>query len=289
MLYYLLFAILRIIALLPLKILYIKSDVLYLIVYNFARYRRKVVRTNLLRSFPEKPLKDIIETEKKFYRHFCDLIFETVKMIDFNHRSFMKRLKVINFEVIEKLAASRKSFIMISGHMGNWEWVSPLPRLFPMVSFYPIYHPLNSKAFDKYMVMLRSRFMGKPLPMKDTLKTVVNNLRNHELFSIWFIADQTPPKEGAYWTSFLNQDTPVFNGPAKIACKFNLPVIFLNMVKTSRGHYQIEFTLLEENPKNLTEDTLSEMHVKFLENIIIQYPEQWLWSHRRWKHKRMSN
>lgn len=285
--YYLLYSVIRVLSFIPLKILLFISDCFYFPVYYLLQYRRKTVRKNLENSFPEKSKNEIISIEKKFYRHFCDLIIETIKMAGFSHQKFMEHLVIHNHDILLKLEAERRSFILVSGHMGNWEWISPMPALQPDVKFYPIYHPLANITFDKFMITLRSRFKGIPLPMKETLRTVVNCINKKELFCIWFICDQTPPKEGAYWTNFLNQDTPVFMGPEKIARKFNLPVVFLNMHKVKRGYYHIDLTMIEENPSGLSEFSLTEKHVRFLESKIREHPEQWLWSHRRWKHTRI--
>jgi KDO2-lipid IV(A) lauroyltransferase len=155
--------------------------------------------------------------------------------------------------------------------------------------FSALYKPLSNKYFDKLIINLRSKYATGMVPMNDTFKVMLDYKRKNELIITWFLADQTPPRETEYWTRFLNQETPVFLGTEKIARKLNHAVVFMDIHKLKRGYYQAEFTLLFENAKDTKEYEITEKHTKYLENIINQKPEYWLWSHRRWKHKRPEN
>jgi KDO2-lipid IV(A) lauroyltransferase len=133
---------------------------------------------------------------------------------------------------------------------------------------------------------MRTRFGTKLIAMNDTFRDMIRN--KNEVNATAFIADQTPAPESAYWTTFLNQDTPVFKGTEKIAQKMKYPIVYTQVKRTGRGFYEIQAEMLIENPGDTTEGEISEMHTRRLEKDIINQPETWLWSHRRWKHKRMN-
>ena len=170
------------------------------------------------------------------------------------------------------------------GHFGNWEWAGNTFSLACRQQLYVIYHPLSNKYFNRLIVSMRTRFGTKLIAMRDTFKDMVKN--REEVNATAFIADQTPAPESAFWTTFLNQDTPIFWGTEKIARKMNYPVVYATVKRVSRGYYEIFAETLFEEPKNTTEGEISIAHTRKLEADILQQPEIWLWSHRRWKHQR---
>lgn len=273
---------------LPFFILFGISDFFFILVYYIIRYRRKVVSLNLKNSFPEKSENELALIQKKFYKHFCDLILEVLKTLTISKKEFNERCvyspnahKI--FDHYEKL---NKGFICVSSHCGNWEWTSIGHQIYFKTIITGIYHPLSNVFFDKLIYEMRSRFGGNMVPMNLTLREILEQKRKGIVSNLGLIADQTPPAESAYWTTFLNQDTPVFNGVEKIAKKFNYPVVFISMHKLARGKYIVDADVLVDSPANTKEGEISEIHTKFLEQKILEQPEFWLWTHRRWKHKR---
>ena len=170
------------------------------------------------------------------------------------------------------------------GHLGNWEWAGNTFSLLCKHQLYVIYHPLSNKYFNKLIYDMRTRFGTKLIAMRDTFREMVAN--RNEINATAFIADQTPSPEGAYWTTFLNQDTPVFTGTERIARKMGYPVVYACIKRIKRGYYQIPLRCCVPNPKDNKDGEISELHTRRLEKDIIAWPEVWLWSHRRWKHKR---
>jgi len=284
--YYIIYGFAWVLTLLPLPVLYVFSNIIFPVMYYAAGYRRKVVRTNLENSFPEKSIRDIIKIEKAFYHHLCDLFIETFKLIHISNRQLMKRMHMTNPELLERLFNEGRDVAMVLGHYGNWEWLAVLP-LYTKLQTVSIYKPLHNKHFDRFMNKIRSRNTMMLTPMSSVIRDVVN-LRQKNIRSLFaFITDQTPPKgEIKFWTKFLNQETPVYLGAEKIASKYNMAVLFLNIQNVRRGYYNFTAELLFENSAGLPDLLITEAHVKRLEEIIRERPEQWIWSHRRWKHKR---
>lgn len=241
---------------------------------------------NLRNSFPDKSEAELNKICGDFYHYLCDLFLETFKTLTISEKEMLKRCKFSPdaLQLFEKYAAQNKSVILVMGHYGNWEWAGNTFSLVGKHQLYVIYHPLRNKRFNDLMYRMRSRFGSRLIPMKETYKEMLSNRGG--LNATAFIADQTPQPNNAYWTTFLNQDTPVFKGVAIISRKLNFPVIYARIVRTKRGYYEIQAELLTETPVELTDDQLSELHTKTLEADIIKQPEIWLWSHRRWKHKR---
>lgn len=277
------------IAQIPLRAVARISDFTYLVIYHLIGYRRSVVRNNLKNSFPEKTDEERKTIEKKFYRHLSDLIFESVFLLHASRKRVLNLCKFNNLELFERFYKEGKSAILVSGHYGSWE-------LYSLIGHHAkhhavgIYKPLANARFEKLMNNSRKRFGGVPVAMKDTLRALIEYKRKGEPILLGLVSDQTPAKgDIRYWTTFLNQQTPVFLGVEKLSQKFNLPVVFCNMRKVKRGKYEVDFELLTEEPNSFKPYELTELHLKRLERQIIEAPEYWLWSHRRWKRKPKPN
>jgi KDO2-lipid IV(A) lauroyltransferase len=287
--FYIFFGLNWIMTLLPLRLLYVFSDFLFIILYYFPGYRREVVRTNLRNSFPEKNEGDIIAIEKKFYHHLCDLFIETFKLTHMSSEELMKRIPLKNPEILNKLYEEGRDVTAVLGHYNNWEWLTCLPR-YSEFKFVSIYKPIANRHFDRFMINSRSKFGMSVTPMQHVAREVIDNKKKNVRALYSFITDQTPPKSDIrYRTTFLNQDTPVYLGAEKISSKYDMALIFFNIQKIKRGQYYFTVELLFEHTAGLPEHLITETHVRRLEEVIRQNPEYWIWSHRRWKHKREPN
>jgi KDO2-lipid IV(A) lauroyltransferase len=250
-------------------------------------YRKKVVFANLRNSFPDKSDAEIKAIQKRFYRYFCDLFLETFKTLTISRASMLKHCSMdpAAEALFNGFAQENKSMIIVMGHYGNWEWAGNTFSLKCKHQLYVIYHPLANPHFNRLIIKMRTRFGTKLIAMKDTFRDMVQN-RPH-LTATAFIADQTPAPDKAYWMNFLNQDTPVFPGTEKIAQKMNYPIVYVSIKKIKRGYYTLTADTLKMPPFNtIREGEITEAHTKRLETDIIGNPETWLWTHRRWKHKR---
>ncbi len=284
--YYLVLPFLYLISLLPPFLLYGLSDFLYFLLYRVIGYRKKVVMANLKNAFPEKNEQERKDIMKRFYHYLCDLTLETFKTLTMSkafsnkHCSFSPEAK----QLFDSYNDKKKSIIVVMGHFGNWEWAGNSFSLLCKQQLYVIYHPLQNKYWNNLIINMRTRFGTKLIPMKDTFREMVRN--RNEINTTAFIADQTPPPENAYWTNFMKQDTPVFWGTEIIAKKLNYPVVYASVNRIKRGYYQITAEMIYEEPAKTGDGEISEKHTRMLEKDIEKQPEIWLWSHRRWKHKR---
>ena len=244
---------------------------------------------NLRNSFPGKKEEELHIISKKYYRHLCDLIVESVKALTISKRSIVKRCYFApgSMEIFNHYFNEGKNCIALMGHYGNWEWAglsmsSQSPFLLQV-----IYRPLANQFFDGMMNRLRSRFTAIPLPMENVAREMLRE--NESLTCTVFIADQTPPPDTAYWINFLNQETPFFQGADKLARKLQHPAVYAVLKKRTRGHYEIFIEVLSENSSSMNESELTMLFAQRLERDILEDPSQWLWSHRRWKHKRIGD
>ena len=273
-------------AALPFWLLYLKSDVFYFIVYHIARYRRKVVRENLLRSFPDKPHKEIKAIEKRFYRNLCDQFVEAPKMMRMGPDGYRSRIVISNPEIAQQLYKQQKNIFFAIPHSGNWEWFG---KLIPSLSSHKvlaIYKKVQNAAFERLMLEMRTK--DCPLEMVESnfaLKRLAQ-LRG-ELNAVLMMADQSPRGvESDYWTEFLHQDTCWFTGLERIAKMLDYAVVFVDMRRQGRGRYEVSFELITDDPKSMAKGELMERYVRRVEQFINDNPDNWLWSHRRWKHQR---
>lgn len=284
--YYVFYGINWIITLLPLPVLHIFSDLLYLVLYYIVSYRRKVVAENLKNSFPEKSEQELKTIEKKFYRHLADLLVETFKLTHMSEEEQKKRFTYSNIEVIDKLREDKRDVIAVLGHYNNWEWPTLLPYYLKYVIII-IFKPLQNKYFNGFINRQRSKFGIVLTPTSQVIREIVNYRKNNINTLSVFLSDQIPAKgDIKFWTKFLNQDTAVFTGVGKIAAKYDMAVVYFHIQKVKRGHYNLNIELLLEHTKGLSEELITETHVRRLEEIIREKPEYWIWSHRRWKHKK---
>jgi KDO2-lipid IV(A) lauroyltransferase len=284
--FYLFFGFNWVITLLPFRILYLFSDLMFLVLYYFPSYRRKVVATNLKNAFPEKSEDELLKIEIRFYKHLADLFLETLKLTHMSSKTFKKRLIVTNPEVIKRLKEKGKDIVAVCGHYSNWEWMAAIP-LFTDIKCVSIYKPLKNSHFNRFLNHLRNKHGMVLAPMSNIVREIIADRSKGIRTLSAFISDQTPAiTDIKYWTQFLNQDTAVYLGAEKIAAKYDMAVVFLNNQKMKRGYYQITLEVLFENTAGLPEYTVTESHVRRLEELIREKPEYWIWSHRRWKHKR---
>lgn len=284
--YYIAIPFIYFLSVLPFPLLYLLSDVVFFVLFYVLRYRRGVVRKNLENAFPGKTKAELYKLEKGFFSYFADLFLETFKTLTISRSAMLKHCSINQsaLDLFARLAKEKQSFIIVMGHNGNWEWAGNSFSLCGLHHLYVIYHPIANPYFDNLMYRMRTRFGTGLIDMKDTFRDMVKN--RTELTATAFIADQTPQPDRAHWMQFLNQDTPVFFGPEKIAEKMKYPVVYVGLQRVKRGYYTVHADLLASPPYLRQEGVITELHTRRLEQDILQQPETWLWSHRRWKHKR---
>ncbi len=273
------------ISLLPISVLYLFSDFLYFIIFILLGYRKKVVLENLRNAFPDKSKHEIDQIMRDYYHYLCDLLVEVLKGATMTKAEYQQRWTAEATEV-NKIHAQNRSAIFILGHFGNWEAAAPVCTFNSNYHVNIIYKPIANSYVEKLINKIRTRFDNKVTPMDKILRQMIKDKNKHDLIAYAFVSDQSPSPKNAYWMEFLNQDTAVFTGVEKIAQKLNIPVIYISVQRKKRGHYHIQPTVLFENPKETQEGEIMRAFMKHLEQDIIKNPACWLWSHRRWKHKR---
>lgn len=287
--YSLVYAFFKCVAILPLRVLYLFSDLAFFLVYYIARYRRKVVRRNLTACFPEKDSAEIKKTERKFYRNFTDYVFETIKLLHISDAEIKKRMTFGNVEAMDSLMAEGRSIVVYFSHTGNWEW-APSIRLHsrfgnsPTAVFGQIYRPLTSSVFDMLMLKIRSRFGTESIPKALSLRKLLTYLREKRTFAVGFMSDQKPRHyEPVKIVDFFGRPTTAVTGTETLARRLDTAAVYWKMTKPKRGHYHIEVIPMTSNAAQTAPDSLTARYFLLLEENIRQQPEIWLWTHKRWK------
>ncbi len=284
---YLLFRVfLAFISILPFQLLYFVSDIMYGLIYYIFEYRKKVTLENLKNAFPEKTIFEINRIQKQYYHYMTDLILEGLRGLSMTNEQILERHKIINPELPNSYFKQGKSLICVSGHYGNWEWLVFSGSLQIQHLVVGIYKGINNKYIEAFMKKRRSRTNCYLAPITETYETF-NTLTEPSLFLMF--ADQSPTNlRDCYWVNFLNQDTATLHGPEKYSKKLNFPVVYLNIQCVKRGYYELTFSALADNPNDYKDGEITTMYMNHLEKIIKNEPTFWLWSHRRWKHKRIA-
>ncbi|MBK7129466.1 MAG: lysophospholipid acyltransferase family protein [Crocinitomicaceae bacterium] len=267
----------------PLGLLYAMSSVVAFLTYYLVRYRRKVVRRNLTAAFPEKTIAEITAIEKGFYLHFTDFIMESIKAISISERQLSKRTSIKNPELLEKYYAAGKNILVTCGHYNNWEFYAlSLPRM-TQYKTYSVYQPLKNTFYDKILYNSRVRNGMKLIRTKELIPFF--SVPSTERRMVVIVNDQSPSNiQTAHWNTFLNQPTGWNIGPEKLARKYDYAVLFGYSRRIRRGVYEVEFSVLSENPTAMPEGAITDVYSQILEKLITEKPQFWLWSHKRWKH-----
>ena len=271
-------------SLLPYPLLYLLSDIIFLIMYRVIGYRKKVVFTNLRNSFPNKSKQELKKIMSDFYRHLCDIIMESVKGFTISEKQLRKRLIIKNPEFSNYFADKGQSIIFVGGHYNNWEICAQAFAMYSNHKCIGIYKPLSNAFINDKIYTSRSKYGMHLISMKQTKKSFEEGAQAK---AIVFGSDQNPanPKR-AHWVQFLNQDTGVLFGVERYAKEYDWPVVFVSISKVKRGYYEVEYSLVTDNPNEEPHGKITEDFTKRLEQDIINQPQYWLWSHKRWKHKR---
>ncbi len=270
----------------PLRVLYFHSDLLFFVIYYLLRYRRDVVKENLANSFPEKTKKERDQIAIKYYHHLCDCFLETLYFDRISNKKVKERVTYLNPGMANYFMDQGKQVIILMGHYNNWECFNSW-GLQSKYKAYPIYKKLRSKTFEKFYIHLRSKFGACPLERALTFRQLNEDSRKGVPGLSLFLIDQTPREHDIHhWMTFLNQETAVLIGPEKVATKLNAVVLFGITRKLKRGFYEVEFELISEHSKYSPKFEITEKSNQLMEKLINENPEFWLWSHRKWKHKR---
>lgn len=269
----------------PFFLLYPISRFLYIFIYYILGYRKKVVFNNLKNSFSEKGEQEIKIIAKDFYKNLLDVLLETIKMMTISKKDLVERVYIENPEVLEKFYLRGKSVIVLTSHQCNWEWLTASSTLQIKHAVDAVYLKLKDKFSEKLMKDIRQRFGGNLVEKDYFIKSLIS--RKDILKVNALMADQAPRHEAnVLWTNFLNQESKFFTGAERIAKKLKLPVLYIEMWRVDRGYYRAKFTVLAEDPSQFEKDEITLKYVHALENTIRNNPSGWLWSHKRWKHKR---
>lgn len=281
--------ILKAVSLLPFWLLYGISDILALFLQYTIRYRKEVINNNIRNSFPEKSDDEVQTVVRKFYRHFSDLIIETIKGYRMSLKDFRKRITFHGIEKMDDYFQQGRSILLFGMHYNNWEWSAFIPKV-AKHQYLGVYYPIRGNPlFEEFMLEVRERWGGKTIPIHKSARSALEFHHDQIPVVLCLVADQRPPLITRFWTIFLNQETCFYSGPEKIAHKTNQPVFFHLTRKIKRGFYEVSFVPLISNPAEVNEEDIMLKYARTMEKYISEAPEYYLWSHRRWKQKRPSD
>ena len=283
----LIYIILKIFSFLPFVVLYAFADLLFIINYYLIGYRKKVVMDNLNIAFPEKSLKEKKEISRKFFRNFSDFIVESIKTFSMSHESFQKRYHFVNIEEISNFVVkSNRGAVIYATHQFNWEWMIYVSTYLPSNSkAYISYTPLSNKTLNYLIKKNRERFGLRLASARDFVKTIQNTDKD-ELSISGLISDQSPKANYKFRTNFFGKNVPAYTGAENIATKFKHSYWFLNVIKVKRGHYDVKFEFMAEDTSKYETGELTRLSIAKSEDLIRSQPENYMWTHRRWKHAR---
>ena len=283
----LIYPLLWFVSILPFRLLYAVSDVLYVVLYHIVGYRKQTVQENLKLVFPEKSEAERQLITKRFYHHLCDMILEAIKSMSISVEDMKARFKFTNIELIKEFEKQNKSIVLMCAHYGSWEWIFII-QTYVKFRGYAIYKRLNNRYFDKLFRGIRARYNSYLVTTKETIPTLIENKKKGVLTMNGFVSDQTPKKGKAYhWNTFMGIEVPIHTGAEMLAKKLDMPVIFFSVKRIKRGFYETTFQTLAEQPNEYKNYAITDQFLKHVEQQIIDAPEYYLWTHKRWKHRKL--
>lgn len=255
--------------------------------YYLVRYRVDVTRSNLRNSYPSCAPEELQKIEKAYYHHICDLLIEGIHNLYASPRSILQRYHFVNRELVNAYYEKGQSVILMSSHYNNWEYMVSSLNFQVRLHAIGVGKPINNKSLASYITRRRSRFDTEIVDQTNVRQTIAYYQEHHVPCAYMMLSDQAPSNEHkSYWTLFMNQETPFLYGAEYFARKYNLPVLYYEVAKVSRGHYQVRFSPLCEHPNLVPQYAITARYVQLLTATINQAPQYWLWSHKRWKRKR---
>ncbi|MBO7110409.1 MAG: lysophospholipid acyltransferase family protein [Bacteroidaceae bacterium] len=284
-----LYGIVWVFSLLPMPLLYLFADIIWLIMFICPplRYRKKIVKNNLALSFPEKDSKWLKRTERRFYYQFLCQIMESLKTVSASKRWIQRHMEFSGVDRIRKETLGGRAHICYLGHVGNWELVPSMMYHFVDIENFvgcQVYHKLENPVMEEFMLKLRGKYGTESIPMEQVMRRLLEYRNSGKTYVIGMIADQVPLWWNThYWTQFFNRKTPVLTGAERLARKLDNDVWYFNISRKSRGHYHCDFQLMFDHTKDLPEFAVTEKYMRLLEDNIKECPELWLWTHNRWK------
>ncbi|MEJ2161769.1 MAG: lysophospholipid acyltransferase family protein [Robiginitalea sp.] len=270
---------------LPFRLLYMVSDLVRFLVYRVIRYRRKVVRENLLLVFPEKTPEERKEIERKFYVHLCDMFLEMIKTMGTSQEELQRRFVYPSLEVLERFENQNRSIMLLYPHYASWEWTMTLD---PHVrgKGYAIYQPIKNKYFDRWIRDVREKLGTTLIPTRETKNVVAQNKKSGQLATYAILSDQSPmAMKAKYWAPFMGTVVPMHIGPESLCKRLDLPAVYLRVRKLRRGYYEGSFVVLAENPSEVPDYEITDAFFKEVEKSVLEAPEYYFWTHKRWKHR----
>lgn len=284
-LYIIIYPFIWLISILPFRLLYAVSDLLYIFIYKIFRYRKSVVKENLRLVFPEKSEKEISRIASRFYHHLCDMILESLKSLSIKEKDIRERYKFTNIELIHNFEHKQKSVILMCAHYGSWEWIFILQR-YVNHKGYAIYKRLANKYFDRLVRKIRAKYDTHLITTKETFQIFGKSQSKGELTINGFVSDQSPKYwKALHWNTFMGINVPMHTGAEFLAKKFDMAIVFFRVKRVKRGFYETTFETLAENPNEFKDFQITDMFFERVEEQIRQAPEYYLWTHKRWKHR----
>lgn len=279
------YTIVKPLSLLPLPLLYLFSDLMYVVVYRMVGFRKKVVWSNLCNAFPDQSPAELKAVMRAFYRHLCDLIVESIRMVSMTEEEARRRCPFRNPELLEAHYRAGKSVILVAGHYNSWELMAMVFDVQAPHQTVGVYSPLSNSFFDNMLKASRGKF-GMVLVPKNDIGDFIKQQKD-QLNLYILAADQSPTyAKKVHWTKFLNQETAIAVGPEKLSKLFDMPVVFCHVYKLRRGYYEVILEDVAPRPKEALPGSITEGHVRLLEKDIMAAPQYWLWTHRRWKRQK---
>ena len=287
--YKLLKGLFTLVAMLPLGVLYVFSDLLFLIIYFIVRYRRGLLDRNLAACFPDMPAEERNRIRRKFYRNFADYIVETIKLLHISDEEMSERMTFENIELIDRLTSEGKSVAVYFAHCGNWEWAPSMTlhvsrESLKTVDYCQVYRPLRNKTFDRLMLAVRSRFGSYSFSKTTVLRDLIKLRRAGKLSVTGFMSDQKPSHgDPTLPLLFLGRPTAFITGTEELARKMKMAAVYWDMHKDSRGHYRIVTRLIADDVSDTEHGDVTRTYASMLQDTIMRNPSIWLWTHKRWK------
>ncbi|WP_339881938.1 lysophospholipid acyltransferase family protein [Polaribacter vadi] len=283
--FYLTYPLIWLISRLPMFILYLISDFFYVLLYYVFGYRKEVVLKNISYAFPEKSEEEKQKIAKNFYKHFTDIMIESIKSFSISEKEILKRYKYKNPELVNKYAKEGKSIALVSAHLANWEWSISTPLVLD-IDIFGAYNKLRNETFEKTLRENREKFGIKGATTANFIKLIKHNFENNVQGAYILLSDQSPHIEKTFhWGTFFGVKVPVHTGAEMLAKKNDLVVINYRAKKIKRGYYETDFELITENPKDYKDYEITDKFLRITERNITEQPEFYLWSHKRFKHK----
>ena len=241
---------------------------------------KKLIQKNIKRAFPHINEENSDKIKKLMWNNYGRLFAEYIFIKEFRNGKYSSNIEIEGQDILEKIKETGQQVVFVSGHFSNFELMA-MHLEKTGIKLCAIYRPLNNIFLNPLMEKIRNKYICKYQIKKGIsgVKSLIKLMKNN--FSTALMIDQRV-SEGIL-SNFFEKPALTTTIPAQLVKKFNIPIVPVYIERVRDIHYKIVINKPIVFTKDNTIQKMTDDLNLILEKMILKKPEQWIWTHNRWK------